>query len=150
MIGLQQSRQRKRFTSLNIRMCTKRRPLQAGRGTKSPDGPFVPWCKPRLAGHRVGDVRQGISFGPLSPPCQRMPGCCVHVPGRSTADRPIMAQVWQRLADERADSTGLQPIQPERPAMQQQQQTQPDDDKRNRLFRPSPWGWFRWVTAVSG
>jgi hypothetical protein len=43
-----------------------------------------------------------------------------------------MAQVWQRLADERADSTGLQPIQAERPAMQQQQQqqTQPDDDKK--------------------
>jgi hypothetical protein len=42
-----------------------------------------------------------------------------------------MAQVWQRLADERADS-GLQPIQAERPAMQQQQQqqTQPDDDKK--------------------
>ena len=41
-----------------------------------------------------------------------------------------MAQVWQRLADERADSTGLQPIQAERPVMQQQQQTQPDDDKK--------------------
>jgi hypothetical protein len=41
-----------------------------------------------------------------------------------------MAQVWQRLADERADSTGLQPIQAKRPAMQQQQQTQPDDDKK--------------------
>jgi hypothetical protein len=39
-----------------------------------------------------------------------------------------MAQVWQRLADERADSTGLQPIQAERPVMQQQ--TQPDDDKK--------------------
>jgi hypothetical protein len=38
-----------------------------------------------------------------------------------------MAQVWQRLADERADSTGLQP---KRPEMQQQQQTQPDDDKK--------------------
>jgi hypothetical protein len=34
-----------------------------------------------------------------------------------------MAQVWQRLADERTDSTGLQPIQAERPAMQQQQET---------------------------
>ena len=41
-----------------------------------------------------------------------------------------MAQVWQRLADERADSTELQPMQAERPAMQQQQQTQPDDDKK--------------------
>ena len=41
-----------------------------------------------------------------------------------------MAQVWQRLADERADCTGLQPIQAERPVMQQQQQTQPDDDKK--------------------
>ncbi len=43
-----------------------------------------------------------------------------------------MAQVWQRLSDEYADSgTPLfQPIERERPAMQQQQQIQPKDDKK--------------------
>ena len=106
-------------------------PLQAGRGTKSPDGPFVPWCKPRLAGHRGGDVRQGISFGPLSPPCKECLEVAYTFPdGVRRTVLLQMAQVWQRLADERADSTGLQPIQAERPAMQQQQQTQPDDDKK--------------------
>ena len=42
-----------------------------------------------------------------------------------------MAQVWQRLADEHAKSTG--PLSPsrgeEQPVMQQQQQVQPHDEK---------------------
>jgi hypothetical protein len=43
-----------------------------------------------------------------------------------------MAQVWQRLSDSYADATTslLTPIQREQPAMQQQQQIQPDDDKK--------------------
>src|SRR5262245_34906288 len=41
-----------------------------------------------------------------------------------------MAQVWQRLADEYADTSAplLRPIESEQPAMQQQQQIQPKDD----------------------
>jgi hypothetical protein len=41
-----------------------------------------------------------------------------------------MAQVWQRLADEYADSSAplLRPIESEQPVMQQQQQIQPKDD----------------------
>jgi len=44
-----------------------------------------------------------------------------------------MAQVWQRLADEYADSSAplLRPLEGEQPVMQQQQQAQPkDDDKK--------------------
>ena len=43
-----------------------------------------------------------------------------------------MAQVWQRLSDEYAASNTplFQPIERERPAMQQQQQIQPKDDKK--------------------
>jgi hypothetical protein len=43
-----------------------------------------------------------------------------------------MAQVWQRLADDYAASTiRLFPAaETERPAMQQQQQVQPKDDKK--------------------
>jgi len=43
-----------------------------------------------------------------------------------------MAQVWQRLSDEYAASNTplFQPIESERPAMQQQQQSQPKDDKK--------------------
>jgi hypothetical protein len=43
-----------------------------------------------------------------------------------------MAQVWQRLAVDHADSTPLlRPIEGEGPAMQQQQQVQPkDNDKK--------------------
>jgi hypothetical protein len=43
-----------------------------------------------------------------------------------------MAQVWQRLADEYADSSAplLRPIESEQPAMQQQQQIQPKDDDK--------------------
>ena len=42
-----------------------------------------------------------------------------------------MAQVWQRLSDEYAASNTplFQPVERERPAMQQQQQIQPEDDK---------------------
>ena len=41
-----------------------------------------------------------------------------------------MAQVWQRLAEEYADSSAplFRPIESEQPAMQQQQQIQPKDD----------------------
>src|SRR5262249_2726268 len=45
-----------------------------------------------------------------------------------------MAQVWQRLADEYADTSAplLRPIESEQPVVQQQQQIQPkDDDKQN-------------------
>jgi len=45
-----------------------------------------------------------------------------------------MAQVWQRLADEYADSSAplLRSIESEQPVAQQQQQIQPkDDDKQN-------------------
>ena len=44
-----------------------------------------------------------------------------------------MAHVWQRLADSYADATTSLsiPIQSEQPAMQQQQQVQPDDDKKD-------------------
>jgi hypothetical protein len=43
-----------------------------------------------------------------------------------------MAQFWQRLADEYADATVSlsQPDTADQPAMQQQQQVQPDDDKK--------------------
>jgi len=43
-----------------------------------------------------------------------------------------MAQVWQRLSDEYAASNTplFQPIEGERPHMQQQQQIQPKDDKK--------------------
>jgi len=42
-----------------------------------------------------------------------------------------MAQVWQRLADDYAGSTLLSlALGAERPALQQQQQIQPDDDKK--------------------
>ncbi len=43
-----------------------------------------------------------------------------------------MAQVWQRLSDEYAASNTplFQPIEGERPPMQQQQQIQPKDDKK--------------------
>jgi hypothetical protein len=43
-----------------------------------------------------------------------------------------MAQVWQRLADSYADATTSlsTPVQSEQPAMQQQQQVQPGDDKK--------------------
>ena len=43
-----------------------------------------------------------------------------------------MAEVWQRLADSYADATTSlsTPVQSEQPAMQQQEQIQPDDDKR--------------------
>jgi len=41
-----------------------------------------------------------------------------------------MAQVWQRLAEEYADSSTplFRPVESEQPAMQQQQQIQPKDD----------------------
>jgi hypothetical protein len=44
-----------------------------------------------------------------------------------------MAQVWQRLADEYADSSAplLRPLEGEQPIMQQQQQAQPKDDDKN-------------------
>jgi hypothetical protein len=45
-----------------------------------------------------------------------------------------MAQVWQRLADEYADTSAplLRSIESEQPVAQQQQQIQPkDDDKQN-------------------
>jgi hypothetical protein len=43
-----------------------------------------------------------------------------------------MAQVWQRLAVEYADSSAplFRPIESEQPAMQQQQQIQPKDDDK--------------------
>jgi len=43
-----------------------------------------------------------------------------------------MAQVWQRLSDEYAASNTalVQPIERERPAMQQQQQIHPKNDKK--------------------
>jgi len=43
-----------------------------------------------------------------------------------------MAQVWQRLADEYADTSAplLRPIESEQPTMQQQQQIQPKDDDK--------------------
>jgi len=43
-----------------------------------------------------------------------------------------MAQVWQRLVDEHADSTGplFSPTDGDQPAMQQQQQVQPKEDKK--------------------
>jgi uncharacterized protein YciW len=43
-----------------------------------------------------------------------------------------MAQVWQRLADEYADTSAplLRPSESEQPAMQQQQQIQPKDDDK--------------------
>ena len=44
-----------------------------------------------------------------------------------------MAQVWQRLAEQYDDSTppfSLSATATEQPAMQQQQQIQPDDDKK--------------------
>jgi hypothetical protein len=60
--------------------------------------------------------------------------------GSVMSDKESRSARYRRLAkecldvaytsDERADSTGLQPIQAERPAMQRQQQTQPDDDKK--------------------
>ena len=43
-----------------------------------------------------------------------------------------MAQVWQRLADQHEHSSAFLLFEPharERPVMQQQQQSQPDDDK---------------------
>ena len=42
-----------------------------------------------------------------------------------------MAQVWQRLADKHEESSFLlfEPHAGERPVMQQQQQSQPDEDK---------------------
>ena len=42
-----------------------------------------------------------------------------------------MAQVWQRLADQRADATAAlpPPIEAEQPAVQQQQQVQPKDEE---------------------
>jgi hypothetical protein len=42
-----------------------------------------------------------------------------------------MAQVWQRLADQHEESSFLlfEPHAGERPVMQQQQQSQPDEDK---------------------
>ena len=43
-----------------------------------------------------------------------------------------MAQDWQRLADEYADTSAplLRPIESEQPTMQQQQQIQPKDDDK--------------------
>jgi hypothetical protein len=43
-----------------------------------------------------------------------------------------MAQVWERLAQEEIDTIPpvLGSIEPERPAMQQQQQDQPKDEKK--------------------
>jgi hypothetical protein len=43
-----------------------------------------------------------------------------------------MAQVWQRLGDEYADTSAplLRPIESEQPATQQQQQIQPKDDDK--------------------
>jgi hypothetical protein len=42
-----------------------------------------------------------------------------------------MAQVWQRLADEQATMPPFSSDDAEQPAMQQQQQIQPDDDKQD-------------------
>jgi hypothetical protein len=42
-----------------------------------------------------------------------------------------MAQVWQRLADEQATMPSFSSGDAEQPAMQQQQQIQPDDDKQD-------------------
>jgi hypothetical protein len=43
-----------------------------------------------------------------------------------------MAQVWQRLADEYADTSAplLRPVESDQPATQQQQQIQPKDDDK--------------------
>jgi hypothetical protein len=78
------------------------------------DGP--PWLPAKSA--RVSNLPACCALGP--------PVCAAPCSCHSVLLQ--MAQVWQRLADERADSTGLQPIQAERPVMQQQ--TQPDDDKK--------------------
>jgi len=57
-----------------------------------------------------------------------------YLSGRRTSDVLLqMARVWQRLADEYADSSAplLRPLEGEQPVMQQQQQVQPkDDDKK--------------------
>jgi hypothetical protein len=53
-------------------------------------------------------------------------------PGQHRDALVQMAQVWQRLADSHADATTSlsTPVQSEQPAMQQQQQVQPGDDKK--------------------
>jgi hypothetical protein len=52
-------------------------------------------------------------------------------PGEQRGALLQMAQVWQRLADQHEDSTPpFSAGTGEQPAVQQQQQVQPDDDKK--------------------
>ena len=67
----------------------------------------------------------------LAQECQRIAEA--HPPFSSSRISLLdMAQVWERLAQEETDRIPpvLGSIEPERPAMQQQQQDQPKDEKK--------------------
>lgn len=67
----------------------------------------------------------------LAQECQRIAEA--HPPFSSSRISLLeMAQVWERLAQEEIDTIPpmLGSIEPERPAMQQQQQDQPKDEKK--------------------
>ena len=67
----------------------------------------------------------------LAQECQRIAEA--HPPSSSSRISHLeMAQVWERLAQEEIDTIPpvLGSIEPERPAMQQQQQHQPKDEKK--------------------
>ena len=67
----------------------------------------------------------------LAQECQRIAEA--HPPFSSSRISLLdMARVWERLAQEETDTIPpvLGSIEPERPAMQQQQQDQPEDEKK--------------------
>src|SRR5258706_15693560 len=82
---------------------------------------------------RVGNVKQRISRRALSAPCERMSGGRTHISERGKADRPVtdgasLATAVGRVCGQQ--HALFQPIEGERPPMQQQQQIQPKDDKK--------------------
>jgi len=79
----------------------------------------------------VGRERESVDA--LSPSCRRVSGCREHLPKGVTRTVLVqMAQVWQRLAEDYGDSSAAlsRPTEAGQLVMQQQQQIQSDDDKK--------------------